>query len=154
MAAILPFVQVAGAVLSGVTMIAKANAEARTNRSKAYEAQMQARTDALAYKKEAIEKLKELRATLASNVARGSAGGLDPFAAGETIDLLNLNNLTEGAKDWRVAQSNAELAILSGNRQSQIYLDAAGSGSAIGAIGGVVEIGAGLGQYYEDTSTS
>ena len=154
MAAILPFVQVAGAVLTGVMMISKANAESRANKEKAYDAGIKARTDAVAYKAEGVQKLKEMRRAMSSNIAWGSSGGLDPFAAGETIDMLNLNNLAEGGKDWQTAKSNAEMAILAGNRQSKIYTDAAGTGATLGALSGVVEIGTGLGTYYEDTKTT
>ena len=130
MAAIVPFlpmIQAAGAVFSVVTAISKTNADAKVDEEKSYEAGIKARTDAIAYRKEGVEKLRDMNRAMSANIARGAAGGLDPFAAGETIDLLNLNNLADGGRDWQTAQSNAEMAILMGNRQSMIYSDAATS---------------------------
>tara|TARA_R110002012_G_scaffold43597_2_gene118075 strand:- start:275 stop:754 length:480 start_codon:yes stop_codon:yes gene_type:complete len=153
MAAIVPFlpmIQAAGAVFSVVTAINKTNADAKAQEEKSYEAGIKGRQDAVAYKKEGVEKLKELRRTLASNNARATAGGLDPFASGETIDLLNLNNMKDGADDWQTAKSNAEMAILMGNRQSSIYSDAASSTRAYGYGSALVNLGTDTANFVND----
>ena len=153
MAAILPFlpmIQAATTVIGFGLAISKANADAKVQDEKSYEAGIKGRQDAVAYKKEGVEKLKELRRTLASNNARATAGGLDPFASGETIDLLNLNNMKDGADDWQTAKSNAEMAILMGNRQSSIYSDAASSTRTYGYGSALVDLGTGTANYVND----
>lgn len=140
MSAILPFLQVAGTAFSFISKISSANAQARQNEEKAYEAFIKGRTDAVAYREEGLRKFEEMRRAMSANIARGSAGGLDPFAAGETIDLLNLNNLSEGGQDWKLARNNAEMAILMGNRQSMIYQDAAASNRTYGYLGAVADL--------------
>ena len=136
MAAILPFLKLAGSGLAsfgttfgpmlscGTTMF-QASAAAGEKRQQAYDAKLKGRADAVAYTRESTEKLRELRISIAANLARGAAGNLDPFAAGETFAMLNINNLKQGASDFYMAKDNAELSVLIGNRQAEQYNDAA-----------------------------
>lgn len=134
MAAIVPFLKYAGQAMSFVTTIAQASAESGRLRQQAYDVKLKNRADALAYTREGTEKLRELRMSIAANLARGAAGNLDPFAAGETFAMLNVNNLKQGASDQYMARDNAELSILIGERQAEQYNDAAATTMQFGFL--------------------
>ena len=130
MAAILPFLKYAGQAMSFVTTIAQASAESGRLRQQAYDAKLKGRSDALAYTREGTE----IRLSIAANLARGAAGNLDPFAAGETFAMLNVNNLKQGASDQYMARDNAELSVLISEQQAEQYNDAAATTMQFGYL--------------------
>ena len=86
-----PIFQMIGSALSGLAQIRQAQAQQVQYEIKARNEVIQARTDAVNYKKEGNERMQELLVAMSSSVARSAAGGLDPYAAMETKDLINLN---------------------------------------------------------------
>jgi hypothetical protein len=113
------FLQIAGAALSGMAQIRQAQAEAVQYEMKARNEVIQARTDAVNYKVEGNERMRELLTAMSSSVANAAAGGLDPYGAMETKDLINMNSMKVAGMDIRKLNLNAEMAILRGESNAQ-----------------------------------
>jgi hypothetical protein len=113
------FLQIAGAALSGMAQIRQAQAQAVQYEMKARNEVIQARTDAVNYKVEGNERMRELLTAMSSSVANAAAGGLDPYGAMETKDLINMNSMKVAGMDIRKLNLNAEMAILRGESNAQ-----------------------------------
>ena len=132
-----PIFQIAGAALSGLAQIRQAQAQQVQYEIKARNEVIQARTDAFNYKKEGNERMRELLRAMSSSVANAAAGGLDPYAAMETKDLINLNSMKMAGMDIRSLNLNAESAILRGEanaQQARLAGDAAVRYAKVGAV--------------------
>ena len=114
-----PIFEIVGGVLGGLAQIRQAQAQQVQYEIKARNEMINARTDALNFKKEGIEKLVELNRAMASTVARAASGNLDPYAASETKDLININSMRLASVDLRTLELNQEMAILRGNSNAQ-----------------------------------
>lgn len=132
-----PIFQIAGAALSGLAQIRQAQAQQVQYEIKARNEVIQARTDAVNYKKEGNERMRELLRAMSSSVANAAAGGLDPYGAMETKDLINLNSMKMAGMDIRSLNLNAESAILRGEanaQQARLAGDAAVRYAKVGAV--------------------
>jgi uncharacterized protein YbaA (DUF1428 family) len=139
------FLQIAGSVLSGFAQIRQAQAQQVQYEMKARNEVIQARTDAVNYKVEGNERMRELLTAMSSSVANAAAGGLDPYGAMETKDLINLNSMKVAGMDIRKLNLNSEMAILRGEsnaQQARLAGKAAVSYGTIGAIANVATQGA------------
>ncbi len=102
---------------------------------------IQGRLDAVNYRRQGTEILNNTIRAMAASTARTAAGGLNPFASGESADLINTMSLRTGVEDSNLARDNAQLALDARRRNSQSYLAAgkaavqAGTAAAIGTIG-------------------
>ena len=114
-----PIFQMIGSALSGLAQIRQAQAQQVQYEIKARNEVIQARTDAVNYKKEGNERMQELLVAMSSSVARSAAGGLDPYGAMETKDLINLNSMKMAGMDIRSLNVNSESAILRGESNAQ-----------------------------------
>ena len=135
-----PIFQIAGAALSGLAQIRQAQAQQVQYEIKARNEVIQARTDAVNYKKEGNERMRELLRAMSSSVANAAAGGLDPYGAMETKDLINLNSMKMAGMDIRSLNLNAESAILRGEanaQQARLAGDAAVRYAKVGAVANV-----------------
>ena len=135
-----PMFQIMGSVLSGVAQIRQAQAQQVQYEIKARNEVIQARTDAVNYKKEGNERMRELLVAMSSSVANAAAGGLDPYGAMETKDLINLNSMKMAGMDIRSLNLNAESAILRGEanaQQARLAGDAAVRYATVGAAANI-----------------
>ncbi len=135
-----PIFQIMGSVLSGVAQIRQAQAQQVQYEIKARNEAIQARTDAVNYKKEGNERMRELLVAMSSSVANAAAGGLDPYGAMETKDLININSMKMAGMDIRNLNLNAESAILRGEanaQQARLAGDAAVRYAKVGALANV-----------------
>lgn len=135
-----PIFQIAGSVLSGLAQIRQAQAQQVQYEIKARNEVIQARADAVNYKKEGNERMRELLRAMSSSVANAAAGGLDPYGAMETKDLINLNSMKMAGMDIRSLNLNAESAILRGEanaQQARLAGDAAVRYAKVGAVANV-----------------
>jgi hypothetical protein len=114
-----PVFQMIGSALSGLAQIRQAQAQQVQYEMKARNEVIQARTDAVNYKVEGNERMKELLVAMSSSVANAAAGGLDPYGAMETKDLINMNSMKVAGMDIRKLNLNAEMAILRGESNAQ-----------------------------------
>ena len=85
---ILAAVSVVTGVLSAQAQINAGKAKADQLRAEARQSELQGRVDALNYKRQANAVLKKTEQVMASNIARAAAGNMNPFASGETPDLI------------------------------------------------------------------
>ena len=135
-----PMFQIMGSVLSGVAQIRQAQAQQVQYEIKARNEVIQARTDAVNYKKEGNERMRELLVAMSCSVANAAAGGLDPYGAMETKDLINLNSMKMAGMDIRNLNLNAESAILRGEanaQQARLAGDAAVRYATVGAAANI-----------------
>ena len=140
-----PVFQMIGAALSSMAQIRQAQAQQVQYEMKARNEVIQARTDAVNYKVEGNERMRELLVAMSSSVANAAAGGLDPYGAMETKDLINLNSMKVAGMDIRKLNLNSEMAILRGEsnaEQARLAGKAAVRYGTIGAIANVATQGA------------
>ena len=148
-------VSIVGAVMSGMAQMNAARAEQEQYEIKARNEKIQARQDAINYKREGVERLRALNRAMASTVANAAAGGVLAMKAGETKRMINLTSAAYGLGEVRTLDRNAEMAILGGNAAATDALKAGetayttGMLSAVGntatSIGETLSIGGGSG---------
>jgi hypothetical protein len=87
--------------------------------AKAAQERLRGRAQALQYKQQGINVLRQLNENLASTVARAAAGGVDPLSG----SALNLQNyaMREGARDYNQSRDNAIIATGMAEYQAQQY---------------------------------
>ena len=139
------FLQIAGAVVSGIAQMRQAQAQQVQYEMQARNEIIQSRTDAVNYKEEGNERMRELLSAMSSSVANAAAGGLDPYGAMETKDLINLNSMKVAGMDINKLNLNAEMAILRGEanaEQARLAGKAAVRYGTMAAIGNVATAGA------------
>lgn len=106
-----------GALVSGASAAAegRAKVEAAEYQRNAYysnarQAELKGRSDALAYKREGIDILRNVQKTMATANVRAAAGGLAPFVSGESTSLINIASLRGAADEFSIQTDNASLA--------------------------------------------
>ena len=87
--------------------------------AKAAQERLRGRSQALQYKQQGINVLRQLNENLASTVARAAAGGVDPLSG----SALNLQNyaMREGVRDYNQSRDNAIIATGMSEYQAQQY---------------------------------
>ncbi len=143
MAAAAPFIAVAGAAVSAYGQIQAGKAQARGLAQQAAMAQVQARSEALKYRQQGVETLKNIVRTNSTLNARAAAGGIDPFS-GSAAGLAQFTQ-SEGAKEFFVTEDNQIIAREGGSIQAQLYMDQAKQakrGAMFAAAGTLLSAGA------------
>jgi hypothetical protein len=120
------YVAVAAAVLSAVGSIkqgqyqqASLNMQAMQARTNATAAELEGRQNALNYNKQALDVLERQRKMSATLIARGAAGGIDPFS-GSPMSVDQWNAFKAG-EEYNLGIENADMAIASGLAKSQMF---------------------------------
>lgn len=117
---------VAAAVASGlqaVSSIQQGKYQKAMYNIQAKQAELQGRQNALNYSRQALGVLENQRRMASSLVARGAAGGIDPFSGSPmTVDQWNA---FKAGEEYNLGLENADMAIAGGLAQSQ-SLQAAG----------------------------
>jgi hypothetical protein len=89
----------------------------------AQQAELKGRQDALKYSTQALQALEQQRRLSSAIVAKGAAGGIDPFSGSPmTVDRWNA---FKAGEEYNLGMENADMAIAGGLAQSQ-SLQAAG----------------------------
>lgn len=146
------------AVLSVVTSAVGAMAQMNAARSQAiqYRAQarqteLQGRLEAVKAKAEGNQVLENMNAVMAATAARAAAGGLDPYAGGESTDLINTFSLRQGIGEFTIARDNAAIAKDMSTYQAGIYRTAAANTMKAARTNAFMSIAGGMlqaGQLY------
>jgi hypothetical protein len=123
MAAALPFVALAGSAVSAFGQMQAGKAQAKGLAQQAALAQVQARGEALKYRQQGVETLKNIVRTNSTLNARAAAGGIDPFS-GSALGLAQFTQ-SEGAKEFFVTEDNQIIAREGGAIQAKLYMDQA-----------------------------
>lgn len=138
LAAALPAIQAAGAVLSAVSAIQAGRAQAQSMRLQAAQAQLQGRQNALAYNRQAMQVLERQERLAGTIRARAAAAGVDPFT-GSPLTMQQFNALAAG-REAQIAQENAQMAIYGGLAQSQSLQAAASMAQQQATTGALVNL--------------
>lgn len=106
----------AAAALAGTLLTAKAQMDAGKAQQHMYNAQAKAaeikgRQDALAYKEQANQVLRERNRVMASAMARGGTTGFNFVEAGSPTDVARKQTMYNATKDFTIARDNEAMAI-------------------------------------------
>ena len=148
MTVVLAAISAAGALMQATQTVAGARAKKEQYNAQARQKRLEGRVDALNYKRQGIEVLKESQRVMAANVARGAAGGINPFESGGAVALVNAYAMRGAANDFSIARDNAGLAQQMAQEQAYQY-ELAGyntvKGAKRSAMAGVLTTAATLG---------
>jgi len=100
----------ASSAAAGFAKVKSAKYQRNSYYSQARQAELKGRTDALAYKREGIDILRNVQKTMATANVRAAAGGLAPFVSGESTSLINIASMRGAADEFSVQTDNASLA--------------------------------------------
>jgi hypothetical protein len=139
MAAALPFIGVALSAVSAYGQIQAGKAQAKGLAQQAAMAQVQARGEALKYKQQGVETLKNIVRTNASLTARAAAGGIDPFSG--SAAALSSFTISEGAREYFVTEENQIIAREGGALQADLYMQQAKQAKRAGVFGAIGTLG-------------
>jgi len=106
---------VAAAAIGGTLLSAKATMDAGKAQQHMYnvqakQAEIKGRQDALAYKEQANQVLRERNRLMASAMAKGGASGFNFTEAGSPTDIANIQSRYNAVKDFTIARDNATMA--------------------------------------------
>jgi len=97
-------------VMTGQAKVKSAKYQRNAYYAQARQAELKGRTDALAYKREGIEILRNVQKAMATANVRAAAGGLAPFVSGESTSLINIASMRGAADEFSIQLDNASLA--------------------------------------------
>lgn len=112
---------IAAAAASGYAGIQAAKAKKNMYDAEARMVEKQATIKANNSKQQAINVLRNMNAVMASNIAKGGAGNMDPFSSGDSVDIVNTASLRDGVTDFTIARDNATMALKMGKYQADNY---------------------------------
>ena len=133
-----------GSVVSGVAQVRSSQAEQVQYEMKARNEEIKGRIDAVNYKMQGAEILKNMERAMAASTARTAAGGLNPYASGESADLINTYSMKTGIGDSGMARTNAMLALDASKRNASQFRTAGKYAVQYGTIAGVASTATGL----------
>lgn len=114
--------QIAMALISGVGQLAAGAAQQQMYNEQAAQAKLQGRSQAIAYRQQGADVLRNLNETLAATVAAAAAGGVDP-TSGSAAALQGYAR-AEAYREYGTSLDNAELAKAGAAAQARIYQQA------------------------------
>lgn len=111
--------QAVGSIQQGKYQQASLNMQAMQARVNASASELEGRQNALNYRKQALDVLDRQRRMSATLVARGAAGGVDPFS-GSPMSVDQWNAFKAG-DEYNLGLENADMALASGLAKSQMF---------------------------------
>ena len=139
--------QIIGTIVSGIAQIRSSQAEGVQYEMKARNEEIKGRIDAVNYKMQGAEILRNMERTMAASTARSAAGGLNPFASGESADLINTYSLNVGIGDSGLARTNAMLALDASKRNASQFRSAGKYAVQYGTLAAVADFGTSLSSF-------
>ncbi len=135
-----------GPIVSVGSKLAAAGAQSDVGRAQqaGYEQQAQAaelkgRSEAIAYKQQGSDALRNLNETLAAIVARAGAGGVDPTSG--SAATMQMFAMSEGSREFAISEDNAALALGEATQQAGIYRSAGRTAQLSANVSAVSSIG-------------
>lgn len=114
--------QLAFAAVSAAGQLYAGAQQRKAYNAQAAQAEIQGRSQAIAYKQQGADILKNMNETMGTIVARAAAGGVDPLS-GSAQSLQNYT-MKEGVREYNIAKDNAVLAQGMASYQADIYRQA------------------------------
>jgi len=137
--------QIFGSIVSGLAQVRSAQAEGVQYEMKARNEEIKGRIDAVNYKMKGTEILRNMEKAMAASTARTAAGGLNPYASGESADLINTYSLNVGIGDSGLARTNAMLALDASKRNASQFRTAGKYAVQYGTLAAVGNTSTGVG---------
>jgi hypothetical protein len=129
--------QAIAAVVSTVSSMEAASAQAQQQRIQAQQAELQGRQNALQYNRQAVQVLERQQMLAGAVRARAASGGVDPFT-GSPMTIQQADAMKAG-EEYGIAKDNATMAIYGGLAQSQSLQAAASATERLGMLNTVVK---------------
>jgi len=143
--------QIIGAIVSGIAQVRSAQAEQVQYEMKARNEEIKGRIDAVNYKMQGAEVLRNMERAMAASTARTAAGNLNPYASGESADLINTYSLNVGIGDSGLARTNAMLALDASKRNASQFRTAGKYAVQYGTLAAVANTATGVGQAVQNS---
>lgn len=137
-----------GAGISAIAQIRAAQAQQVQYEIQARNAEIQGRVDAANYRMEGANILNNMERAMAASTARTAAGGLNPYASGESADLINTYSMKVGIGDSNLAKDNAMLALDAGARNAASNRAAGRAAVAYGTAAAIGNFASSVGQTF------
>lgn len=138
--------QLAFAAVSAAGQLYAGAQQRQAYNAQAAQAQIQGRSQAIAYKQQGADILKNMNETMGTIVARAAAGGVDPLS-GSAQSLQNYT-MKEGVREYNIAKDNAVLAQGMASYQADIYRQAGKAAMLSSMVQAVGTMGQG---YYRQS---
>ena len=122
---------VASTAISAVGALAAGAAQKRAYDAQARQAEIRGRSQAIAYKQQGADALRNLNETLAAVIARSAAGGVDPTSG--SAATIQQYAMSEGAREFNIAADNSVMALGQADTQAYQYR-AAGQAAQMNAF--------------------
>ena len=137
--------QLFSAGVSALGQISAGAAQKRQYQMQAEQAELRGRSEAIAYKQQGSDALRNLNETLAAIISRSAAGGVDP-TSGSAVTLQQYA-LSEGARESQIAQDNAIMALGQASTQAGIYQSAGRAAQLSSYVSAAGTLGQGAYRY-------
>ena len=137
---------VAALVSAGATYMQSKN-ESNRLKAAANQKEIQGRVDFINNKRQGVQVLKETNKVIAANIAKAGAGNLDPYASGESPDIVIGYSLKEGINDFTIARNNAAMAIKMSKYEADSLRSAAKTTEKTGMLTAIAQVGMGVYGY-------
>ena len=105
----------------------------------AQQAELKGRSEAIAYKQQGADALRNLNETLAAIIARAGAGGVDPTSG--SAATVQMFAMSEGATEAQISKDNAAIALGEGYTQGGIYRSAGSTARKSANVSAAVSVG-------------
>ena len=122
---------VASTAISAVGALAAGAAQKRAYDAQARQAEIRGRSQAIAYKQQGADALRNLNENLAAVIARSAAGGVDPTSG--SAATVQQYAMSEGAREFNIAADNSVMALGQADTQAYQYR-AAGQAAQMNAF--------------------
>ncbi len=125
--------------VSAIGQIQAGRAQAKGLAAQATMERMRAKQEALKYRQQGVDVLRNIVQTNATINARAAAGGIDPFSG--SAKALQIFALAQGSREYATAQDNAIMTIRGGELQAQQYQQQAKSAVRAGFFNAAATLG-------------
>jgi len=137
--------QLFSAGVSALGQLSAGAAQKRQYQMQAEQAELRGRSEAIAYKRQGSDALRNLNETLAAIISRSAAGGVDPTSG--SAATLQQYALSEGARESQIAQDNAIMALGQASTQAGIYQSAGRAAQLSSYVSAAGTLGQGAYRY-------
>ena len=137
--------QLFSAGVSALGQISAGAAQKRQYQMQAEQAELRGRSEAIAYKQQGADALRNLNETLAAIIARAGAGEVDPTSG--SAATMQMFAVSEGSMEAAVAKDNADLALGQASTQAGIYQSAGRAAQLSSYVSAAGTLGQGAYRY-------
>ena len=137
--------QLFSAGVSALGQLSAGAAQKRQYQMQAEQAELRGRSEAIAYKRQGSDALRNLNETLAAIISRSAAGGVDP-TSGDSATLQQYA-LSEVSIEKQIAQDNAIMALGQASTQAGIYQSAGRAAQLSSYVSAAGTLGQGAYRY-------